>query len=808
MSVTTDPTLAPAQGTAVVGGSDPKIDAHTKATGTTVYADDMHLPRMLVGRLLRSPHRHAKILRVDVAKAAALPGVRGILTGGDLPIRYGIMPVAMDEHALALGKVRYHGEPVAAVAAIDEETADAALRLIEVDYEELAPVSSIEDAMNPDLPKIDGDGVGRQVNRLGTLEFGDVAGGFERAERSYEDLFFFEGNTHLPMEEHAAVAQWEPEPRGRLTIWSSTQVPHYLHRALARVLELAPGRIRVVATPVGGGFGGKSDPFAHELCAARLAMVTGRPVKFTLTREEVFYAHRGRHPVLMRVRTGFKEDGTLTAMSFRNMLDGGAFGSYGPASMYYTGALQPVTYDIPAYKFEGVRLLTNKPACGPKRGHGTVQPRFALECHLDKVATDLGIDPIDLRRRNLIEPFTRSINHMRVTTCGLRECVELVEAASGWRQKHGKLPDGHGIGFALSTYMCGAGLPIYFNDMSQSEVQIKVDRGGGVTVYSMATDIGQGSDNMLVTFVAEVLGLRPRDMALISADTDLTPIDLGSYSSRVTFMAGNAAVKAAQRMRDKVFAAVSADLGVPTERLVARDGRIFDGDEPSVGMEWRAAVEVASVLEPPLVTAGSYKTPKLAGPYKGAGVGPSPAYSFSASIVELDCDPETGLVDVDRVWIAHDIGKPVNRVAVEGQVVGGVYMGLGEALFEEQTFRRGYLKNPSMLEYRSPTFLEMPEVETFLVETDDPEGPFGAKEVGQGPLLPVIPAVANAIYDAVGVRVDEVPISPDKVVKARQQKQKSKEPRVGPARMPEFDYGEPIKVDPPEQLPDREVVGL
>jgi CO/xanthine dehydrogenase Mo-binding subunit len=608
------------------------------------------------------------------------------------------------------------------------------------------------------------------------------------------------------MEEHAAVAQWEPEPRGRVTVWSSTQVPHYLHRTLAKVLELKPDRIRVVATPVGGGFGGKSDPFSHEICAAKLAMVTGRPVKFTLTREEVFYAHRGRHPVLMRVRTGFRQDGELTAMAFRTMLDGGAFGSYGPASMYYTGALQTVTYDVPVYKFEGVRVLTNKPPCGPKRGHGTPQPRFALECHLDKVAVDLGIDPVDLRLRNLIDPYTMTVNHMRVTTCGLRECIEAVADASGWRERWGKLPYGRGIGFAVGAYMCGAGLPIYFNDMAQSEVHVKVDRGGGVTVYSMAIDIGQGSDQMLVTIVAEVLGLRPRDIALVAADTDLTPVDLGSYSSRVTFMAGNAALEAARRMRDKILAAVSADLGVPAERLVARDGRVYDADDPGIGMDWQAAVQVASVLERPLLTGGSYTAPKLAGPYKGAGVGPSPAYSYTASIVELDCDPDTGVVDVERIWIAHDIGKPINRISVEGQIVGSVYMALGEALYEEQAFRGGYLKNPSILEYRSPTFLEMPEVETFLVETEDPEGPFGAKEVGQGPLLPVIPAVANAVYDAVGVRIDEVPVSPDKVMRALRLEQQGREPRIGPKRMPDFDFGEPIKVDPPEQFPGTEMV--
>jgi 4-hydroxybenzoyl-CoA reductase alpha subunit len=805
---TTEARPAVEQEAVVVGGTDPNITAHAKATGQTIYADDIHLPRMLIGKFLRSPFRHARILRVDISKAAALAGVRAVLTGRDLPILFGIMPVSQDEHTLAIEKVRYHGEPVAAVAAVDEETAEEALRLIDVEYEELAPISSIEDAMNPELPLIAGEGMGRQVNRLGTLEFGDVDGGFAAADRTYEDLFFFEGNTHLPMEEHAAVAQWEPEPRGRVTVWSSTQVPHYLHRTLAKVLELSPDRIRVVATPVGGGFGGKSDPFSHEIAAAKLAMVTGRPVKFTLTREEVFYAHRGRHPVLMHVRTGFRENGELTAMAFRTMLDGGAFGSYGPASMYYTGALQTVTYDVPVYKFEGVRVLTNKPPCGPKRGHGTPQPRFALECHLDKVAVDLGVDPVDLRLKNLIDPYSMTVNHLRVTTCGLRECIETVADASFWREKWGKLPYGRGVGFAVGAYMCGAGLPIYFNDMAQSEVHIKVDRGGGVTVYSMAIDIGQGSDHMLVTIVAEVLGLRPRDIALVAADTDLTPIDLGSYSSRVTFMAGNAALEAARGMRDKIFAAVSADLGVPAERLVAREGRVYDADEPEVGMDWQAAVQVASVLERPLVTGGSYRAPKLAGPYKGAGVGPSPAYSFTASVVELDCDPETGVVEVDRIWIAHDIGKPINRISVEGQIVGSVYMALGEALYEEQAFRGGYLKNPSMLEYRSPTFLEMPEVETFLVETDDPEGPFGAKEVGQGPLLPVIPAVANAIYDAVGVRVDEVPISPDKVVRALRLQEQGREPRVGPKRMPDFDYGEPVQVDPPEQFPSTEAMPL
>ena len=804
MSTTVRPDVELEADLAVVGTRHPQSDALTKALGQTKYADDLNLPRMLIGKLVRSPYRHARITRIDVSRAAVLPGVKGILTGKDLPIRFGIMPVAQDEHALALEKVRYHGEPVVAVAAVDEDTAEAAIRLIEVDYEELAPVTSIEDALDPHRPLLDGEGLGQNVNRKASLEFGDVDAGFADADHIREDLFFFEGNTHLPMEEHSAVANWEA--RGKLTVWSSTQVPHYLHRTLANVLELEPAHIRVIATPVGGGFGGKSDPFSHELCAAKLAMVTGRPVKITLTREEVFYAHRGRHPVLMQVRSGFTHDGEITAMHFRTMLDGGAFGSYGPASTYYTGALQTTTYAIPTYKFEGLRVLTNKPACGPKRGHGTPQPRYALECHLDRIAEQLELDPIELRLRNLVQPFSKTVNHLRITSCGLRECMEWARDASGWAQKHRQLPYGRGVGFAVGAYMCGAGLPIYWNDMPQSEVQIKIDRGGGVTVYSMAIEIGQGSDSMLTDIVAEVLGIEPRDISLVAADTDLTPIDLGSYSSRVTFMAGNAAVEAAERMRDKIFAAVAAELDVPFDRLVARGHRIYDAADHDVGLDWEQAVQLASIADPPLVTAGAYKPPNLAGPYKGSGVGPSPAYSFTACVVEVDCDAETGVVGVDRIWIAHDIGRPINPVSVEGQIVGSVYMALGEALYEEQTFRGGYLKNPSILEYKSPTFLEMPEVETHLVETIDPEGPFGAKEVGQGPLLPVIPAVANAVYDAVGVRIDEVPISPDKVLRALAQAERGKEPRYGPKEMPAFDFGEPLRVEPPEDAPRREAM--
>src|SRR5713226_2638137 len=401
----------------VVGKPFRKVDARAKCTGQTKFADDIFLPRMLYCKILRSHLPHALIKNIDLSKALALPGVISIITGKDLPIPYGILPVSQDEHALCIDKVRFIGDPVAAVAAIDEDVAFDAINVIEVEYERLNTISSIEEAVMINEPRIHEYGDGGNIHKKVSLEFGDVEEGFAEADLVREDTFFYEGNTHLPMEQHAAVAHFDTDEK--LTLWSSTQTPHYVHRALTKVLEIPASHIRVIATPNGGGFGGKSDPFNHEVIVSKLAMITGRPVKCTLTREEVFYCHRGRHPVLMHVKTGVKKDGAITAMHFKSFLDGGAYGSYGVASTFYTGALQTVTYEVPRYKFDGLRVFTNKPPCGPKRGHGTPQPRYALEVHLDKIAADLGLDHVELKRRNFVQPFTRAVNWLRVTSCGL-----------------------------------------------------------------------------------------------------------------------------------------------------------------------------------------------------------------------------------------------------------------------------------------------------------------------------------------------------------------------------------------------------
>jgi CO/xanthine dehydrogenase Mo-binding subunit len=533
-------------------------------------------------------------------------------------------------------------------------------------------------------------------------------------------------------------------------------------------------------------------------------------VKIACTREEVFYIHRGRHPVLMWLRTGFTRDGDITASHIRTWLDGGAYGSYGVASTFYTGVINPVTYKMPVYKFEGARVFTNKPPCGPKRGHGTPQPRFALECQLDKAAEQLGIDPADLRLRILQEPFTKTANHLTVTTIGLGECLEKVVEASGWRDKrarHGAAagPDGprapgqprrrKGVGIAGSAYMTGAGTAIYWNSMPHSGVVLRADRSGGVTVLCGATDIGQGSDSILAYLPAEVLGIEPRDVHVHPADTSLTPVDLGSYSSRVTLMCGVAAIQAANRLRRALAAAVAAHLGVTPERLVFRDRKVGVPDDWDRAVPFAQAVELGEAMHGVLAFPGAYAPPRRAGKYKGGGVGPSPCYSYSACVVELTVDEDTGWVELDEIWIAHDIGRALNPLLVEGQVEGSVYMGIGEALMEAQVFRKGLHKHPSLLEYKSPTTLETPEIHTILVETDDPEGPFGAKEAGQGPLLPVIPAIANAIYHAIGVRIDQVPITPDLVLRGLELKRQGKPARVGPDRLPLFRFKEPLVVE-------------
>ena len=794
-------------GLRVVGKPFPKVDAKVKCTGELKYADDLVLPRMLHTKLLRSPVPHARIVKIDISKAEAYPGVKAVLLGKDLPTTFGALPVSEDEHALAIDRVRMVGDPVAAIAAVDEDVATEALDLIDVEYEPLPTITSIQDAFDKPEPRIHEYGELGNIHRRQVYEFGDVHAGFAEADFVREDLTFYEGSTHLALEQHASLAQFSHD--GKLTLWTSTQDMHYLHRHLAKVLGLPTSHIRVIATPNGGGFGGKCDPFNHEIAVSKLAMITGRPVKICLTREEVFYAHRGRHPVLMSTKTGYKKDGSITAMHHRTILDGGAYGGHGVASTFYTGILQPTTYKLPNYRFEAVRVFTNKAPCGPKRGHGTPQPRWAQEIQMDRIAEHLGLDPAEMRKQHAVPPNFITANWIRIGTLALGKCIDKVVEGSGWKNKFRKLPHGRGVGIACSAYMTGTQTPIYYNKLPHSGVQLKLDRSGGVCVFCGSVEIGQGSDSILAYVVAEVLGIDPFDIRVVTGDTDLTPVDLGSYSSRVTLMTGNAAIQAAQRAREILRQAVSEKLEVPDSRLVFADRRVFDTENPEKGMSFVDAVWLAEEKFGTLGTTGSYKPPAAPGKYKGATIGPSPAFSCTASVAEVAVNPETGIVTVPKIWIAHDIGQAINPVLAVGQIEGCVYMGLGEALMEEMVYRgnRNLVhKFPSFLEYKSPTTHEMCDVITYLVEEPDSNGPFGAKEAGQGPQLPVPPAIANAIYDAVGVRIDEIPITPDKVLKAIRAKAKGQEGRYGPTVFPTCPMPAPTVVRTPFEGGDGKAV--
>ncbi|HEY0036952.1 MAG TPA: xanthine dehydrogenase family protein molybdopterin-binding subunit [Longimicrobium sp.] len=766
----------------VIGTRQRKTDGLEKSTGRARYTDDLVLPGMLHGKILRSPHPHALIRSIDTSAALALPGVLAVVTGSEMPIPFGIIVWTPDENALATDKVRYIGDAVAAVAAVDEDTALRALELIQVDYELLeALLDPHESARRTDVQIHEARKAGHNgnISKIVKLEFGEVEQGLSASDVVIEGEYFFEGTTHTPIEPHCAIGQWEAggAPGGRLTVWSSTQVPHYLHRELAKVLELDPAKVRVIQPHVGGGFGGKSEPFDLEFCVAKLAMKTGRPVKILYTREEVFYAHRGRHPFYMKYRVGATADGKLKAVDARTLLDGGAYSSFGLVTTYYSGQLLAAPYEIPAYRFDSTRVFTNKPACGPKRGHGSVQPRFAFEVSLDKLAERVGLDPIELRRRNFMGSFRRTVNELRITSNGFMECLDAVERASRWKERKGRMGYGRGLGVAGSCYISGTNYPIYPNRMPQSAVQLQVDRSGRIAVFSGASDIGQGSTSLVAYIVCEELGVPLDYVRVLPSDTDFTPVDLGSYSSRVTFMLGNACVDAARKLKALVQDAVGAEWEISPKRVLLAGGRAMDAQDTGRNMPIVQAFNLAEAKHGTLGSVGSYNTPNdVHGEYRGGTIGASPAYSFTAHVAEVEVDAETGFVDVKAIWVAHDCGRALNPTIVEGQIEGSAYMGFAEALMEQHVFkdaehgRAGLHDGPSLLDYRVPGSLDTPELQALIVESIDPEGPYGAKEAGEGPLHPSIPAIANAIYDAVGVRMDSLPFSPPRVWRALQEK--------------------------------------
>src|SRR5580693_305661 len=806
----------------IIGKSIAMVDAAGKTTGSGKYADDLSVPGVLIGKILHSPYPHARIKRIDTSRAEKLDGVVTVVVGKDAPNPYGILPVGHDEYALALDKVRYVVDNVACVAALDEAIAEKALEFIDVEYEVLPAYFDPEESMKAETNLIH-DNKTHNIEKDYHHVFGDPEKGFAEADHVAEARFLANEVTHAAMEPHSTLASFELDPHtgkmGRLTVWSSTQVPYYLQHKLALVLEMPMSQIRVIKPLVGGGFGGKSEVIPLEIIAGVAARKAQAPVKITYTREEVFWAHRGRPRTIIDLKTGVKNDGRVTSVACKVIQDGGAYCSYGVVTILYSGALLGALYDIPNIRYDGYRVLTSKPACGAMRGHGTVNVRFAFESQMDEICVKLNLDPAEVRRVNLLKPPTITVNGLRVLSYGLPECIDQVITRSGWEERKGKLPKGRGLGMACSHYVSGAANSIIRSDMPHSTVNIKIDRDGGVVVYTGASEIGQGSDTMTAQVAAETLGCSLSRVRVIAADTDLTPIDIGSYSSRVTFMAGNATMRSAEDVKKQIASAAAKKMGCAAEDLVFRDdvvgkkgtapptankdhadevevtqagasvsgrveGQILRGslqqkrkeEGPKDWMSFEESVVAAIDFHGALTGTGSYAPPPDArgGKHKGGGVGPSPAYSYSAQVAEVSVDEDTGEVTVHKVWAAHDCGRALNPVSVEGQIIGSVWMGMGQALTEEMVWKDGMLMNAGMLEYRSPSSVESPEVEPIIVESIDPEGPFGAKECSEGSLAATIPAISNAIYDAVGVRLHESPFTPERVLAALRAKRKDK----------------------------------
>lgn len=783
----------------IVGKPVPQIDSRDKVLGRARFTDDIRLLDPLQVAILRSPHASARIVAVDTSRAEALPGVRGVVTGADFRRTFGVLVISKDEPAVARERVRYIGEPVAAVAAETAEIAAAALGLIEVRYELTEPCLDPRAGLKPMVEPLH-PGLGRDNNLHKQVEqnYGDVAAGLAAAPVVVEKRFTFAPVTHAFTEPHAT--QVAVDGRGNLTVYSATQVPHYLHLAMAEVLEIPEHRIRIIKPHLGGGFGGKSDPFPHEMIAAKLALVTGRNVRINFSREEVFISNHGRHPTTLTMKLGYDPQQGITGIDADILIDGGAYGSFGVVTTYYNGVLLQGPYRLDNLHFRTRRVYTNKPMCGAMRGHGGVNPRFAAEVLLDMALVQAGVDPCQGRIDMIHRPNTLTASEFRITSVGLKQGLEEAMRRSGWRDKYGKLPYGKGIGVACGFYISGSAAHIHRNNRPSSTVRLTVEFDGTVTVYSGAADIGQGIDTILAMMAAEVLGIGLDQVKVVVADTQLTPVDLGSYSSRVTFMAGNAARNAAISMRRLLVGAACQLLELPEPAWESpeppgdffRQGRRrpdyssdYLGPNPDYDTDgFRLAngqvTQVASgrsvpfldavrrALDGPgiLQTFGTYRSPKLGGTFKGAAAGLSPTYSFTAFIVEVTVDPETGFVKVDRATCAHDCGTMLNPLAVLGQIEGCIHMGLGQALMEEVVHYDGAVQNAGFLEYKIPSAFEQPEVVLVPTPSDETEGPFGGKEAGEGPLAPIIPAIANAIYDAVGVRLTEVPMRPDRVLAA------------------------------------------
>jgi len=747
-----------------IGVRMPMVDGPEKVTGRAMYAADFLSPDALVGRILRSPVAHARIVRVETAEAEKLPGVKAVVTGRDCERPFGVLPIAQNEYPLARERVRYRGEPVAAVAAVDVDTAQRALDLIKIEYEELPAYFTAAEARAADAVLLHEERAGN-IERDVVFELGDVEAGFAAADLVREETYNCAEVCQVQSEPHAAFAEYDAE-RDRLTVRASTQVPYYVHLMLAQTLDMEKSRIRVIKPHIGGGFGCRTETLNIELICALLARAAGGTVRLVASREETFITHRGRPETDVKLKIGMTKEGRITGVDCEAVQRGGAYSGYGVVTILYSGSMLYAIYDIEAIRYTGFRVLTNTPPPGAMRGHGTVNVRFAFESLLDAMAVELGLDPFAVRRANLLKAPTFTTNDLMVNSYGLPECLDWVEKASGWKKRKGKLGPNRGLGMACSHYVSGASKPKHWTGEPHATINLKVDFDGSITVLTGAAEIGQGSSTILVQCVAEVLGIDVSRLRIIASDSAVTPKDNGSYSSRVTYMVGNAAVDAAQNLKGILVAAAAEKLDCRPEDVECL-GEVYRAASQDQGLTFDEVVMAALKDVGTLTVKGTFTTlPESQGgkKYRGAAIGGTMAFSYAAQVVEVSVDPDTAEIHVEKVWVAHDCGKALNPLTVEGQVEGSVWMGLGQALSEETRYHAGLGITGNMLDYRVPTIVESPPIEVKIVESHDPHGPFGAKEAGEGSLSGFLPALASAVADAIGVRPSELPVTPDRLM--------------------------------------------
>jgi 4-hydroxybenzoyl-CoA reductase subunit alpha len=765
-----------------IGKRVPRKDGPAKATGRAKYTTDIQLPGMLVGRILRSPLAHARILNIDISRALGVKGVKAIVTAKDVPGgKHGFVETPRyppDQYPLSTDRVRFVGEEIAAVAAADHYAAQEALELIQVEYEPLTAVFDPEEAMKPGAPEIHPTHpkVREPYANVGgktETEWGDVETGFSQSYYVREDRFESHLRTHGYLEPQITIASFEPG--GKLNVWTSSQGPFLKRAKLARTLALPFSAVRVRKAYVGGAFGGKIDLFSHEFCAGLLSIKTGRPVRVEASREEIFCAYRHGQPLIVEIKTGVKKDGTLLAQKVRIINNCGGYRGSGVVVIFLAWGFIMLPYRLPNLKYEGYAVYTNNPIRAPQRGHGAPQIRFAVDSQLDMIAEELGIDPVEIRLRNAREPGEQLPNGDNVHNCGLKECLEKAAKHTSFKKIYGRkasppLPDTpirRGIGMGVSSYFGGS--LIYPNS---SSVVVKMNDDGTITMLTGALDVGQGAETILCQIVAEELKIPLEEIQVIAGDTETTPVDIGTWISGGAYVTGNAAREAATQVRKKLFEIAAEKMEAYIGDLVLEDKTIYIKGSPDKRLSYEAlvATSIQKHHGDPIIGEGHWRTmrdepyhPSLAST-KGRW---SENYSFDVQVAEVEVDTETGQMRLVRAVTAHDCGFPINPLLVEGQIDGQVSMALGHAFLEEVMMQEGQTINPNWLEYRMPTVHETAVSEYIDVITEQYKTgqPYRTKEVGEGYVSAILAAIANAIYDAVGVRLYSTPFTPEKILR-------------------------------------------